>query len=180
MTDLELLDEHDEIVPQGFTVDSLETAEWAMRKKGEAQAEVDRFTAAAEKIKADKCAQIDERLAEILKPHYQTLETMTDFLRPWGTVEVAKANGKKSVKLLSGVVGFRKSPDSLEVEDEEKATAWLKAHGHADCVRMKETVKKDETKKFIKDKGEVPDACELKKGREEFYAEPIVPALESK
>jgi phage host-nuclease inhibitor protein Gam len=174
MSSLEVFKEEDVLVPEGFVVDCLDKAEWCLRTKGHAEDEIIRFTSMATRLKSEYAAQIDERLAEILAPHLRTLEDMTSFLKPWSNVEVAKLHDdKKSVKLLSGTVGFRTEPKSLEVEDEEKATAWLEANGHADCVRVKKEVKKNETKQLIEEKGELPNSCKLTGGGEIFYAKPF-------
>lgn len=176
MNELET-NEPEEVVPQGFTVDSLEKAEWALSKIGEADAEVDRFSKMAAKLKADYCARIDTRLAQITKPHTATRERMIELVRPWADVEVAKANGKKSVKLLSGTVGYRQAPASLVVTDEEAAVMWLKNHA-AGCIRTKEEINKSFTKKFIEENGEVPDGVELRAGDIRFYVDPLPPLLE--
>jgi phage host-nuclease inhibitor protein Gam len=178
MSSLEVFKEEDAPVPEGFVVDSLSKAEWCLRTKGRAEDEIARFSAMAVQLIEEETYRINMRLAEICAPHLRTLEDMTAFVRPWAEVEIAKAHGKKSVKLLSGRVGFRTEAKSLEVEDEEKATAWLEANGHADCVRVKKTVKKDETKKLIEDKGELPDACKMAGGGQVFYAKPLHEQLE--
>ena len=134
----------------------------------------------ANKLKADFAAKIDTRLSEIVKPHVQTCEVMTDFLRPWADVEIAKANGKRSVKLLSGTVGYRQNPARLEVTNEATAVAWLKEHHGENLIRVKEEVKKTETKKFIEAVGELPDGVELKAGEVRFYAEPLPEQIERK
>jgi phage host-nuclease inhibitor protein Gam len=178
MSSLEVFREEEAQAPEGFICDSLSKAEWCLKTKGRAEEEIERFTAMAKQLIEEETYRINMRLAEIIKPHLRTLEDMTTFLRPWSEVEIAKAHGKKSVKLLSGTVGFRKEPKSLEVEDEEKAVVWLEANGHADCVRVRKTVKKDETKKLIEDKGELPDSCKLMGGGEVFYAKPLHELLE--
>lgn len=180
MSDLEVFATKDGEVQEGFVVDSLDKAEWCLRTKGRAEDEIARFTAMATKLKSEYAYKIDKRLEEILAPHLRTLEDMTALVRPWSEVEIAKAHGKKSVKLLSGEVSFRTQPKSLEVTDEAKAVAWLEANGHADCVRVKKEVKKDETKKLIEEKGELPESCTLKGGGEVFYAKPLHELLESK
>ena len=176
MSDLDLIGDRDEVAPVGFVVDNLEKADWALRKIGGAQAEVDKIERYAMALKQ----RIDERVASILKPHLATIDAMTTFIRPWADVEIAKSNGKKSVKLISGTVGFRQAPASLVVNDEAAAIGWLQGHGKDELVRVKYEVNKTAVKKLIESSGEVPDGCEMKQGEIRFYAEPLVPALESK
>lgn len=174
--EIDLLGEQDEPVPHGFVVDTMDKADWALRTMGRAQAEIDRIETTAAALKA----RIDERLELVTKGQRNTIAAMEAFLRPWADVEVAKANGKRSVKLLSGTVGYRQSPASLDVQDEIAAVAWLKANGHTDMVRVKEEVQKAPVKKLIETAGELPDGVMLRPGAQHFYAEPVVPALESK
>lgn len=180
MSDMEVFATKNDEVAENFKVDTLEKAEWCMRTKGKSQAEIDRFTEMAAHLKAEYCEQIDERLAEITSPHLKTLENMTSLLRPWSEVEIAKQGKARSYKLLSGTVGFRQAPDSLEVKDEAAALLWIKQHDIQGCIRVKEEVKKTETKKFIESTGEVPDGCALRPGEIRFYADPLPPLLEKK
>jgi phage host-nuclease inhibitor protein Gam len=178
MNELETREEQEEPIPQGFMVDSLEKAEWCLSKIGAADVEVNRFSEMAAKLKAGYCARIDARLDQITRPHLATKERMVELVRPWADVEVAKANGRKSVKLLSGTVGYRQSPASLVVTDEGAAILWLKNNDEESCIRIKEEVSKKAVKELIEERGELPDGCELKQGEIRFYAEPLPPLLE--
>lgn len=158
-----------------FKIDSLSKAEWALSKIGRADAEIERFT----KMAAGMKERIDARLAEICKHHHATKESMVFLLRPWADLELARAGSRKSVKLLSGTVGFRQAPASLVVTDEAEAVKWLKEHA-PECVRTKEEVKKTECKKRIQETGEMPAGTEWKPGEVSFYAEPLPALLEGR
>jgi len=154
---------------ENFVIDTLEKAEWALRKKGTAQGEIERMETYAVYL----TNRIMQRLEQITKVHRDTVDTMDALLRPWANVEIAKASGRKSVKLLAGTLGFRSSVPSLLVTDEVAAVKWLKKHKLKAMVRVKEEVKKAEVKKLIEEKGEIPDGVELKPGETRFYAEPL-------
>jgi len=173
MDELTFCGEEEKEVEQGFTIDSLQKAEWAMSKIGRAETEIYRFTLMADTMKE----RINARLEVILKKHLGTIETMEILLRPWADVEIAKAGKAKSMKLLNGTVGYRTAPNHLKVNDEVAAVAWLKDHA-AGCVRVKEEVKKTETEKFIEENGEMPAGVELIPGKITFYAKPLPLLLE--
>jgi len=141
--------------PQNFQVDTLEKAEWAIRKIARAEARIQAFIALAEKRKAE----IDERLKEVTRADRLAVDQLGQLIRPWGEVEIAKAGKKKSMKLLGGEIGFR-TTQHLEVIDEAAALASLE-NGHPECIRVKREVDKTATTKLIKEKGEVPDGVEL-------------------
>jgi len=149
---------------EGFIINSLDTAEWCLRKISRAEARIQERNDCAAKIKAE----IDARLEAINAKDLDTVAYLGSLLRPWAEVEIAKAGKAKSVKLLAGEVGFRKAPDSLEVTDEAAALAWLKEH-YPQGVRTVESVDKKKVKEAIEFNGEVPDGCELRRGDIKFY-----------
>ncbi|MBZ5672296.1 MAG: host-nuclease inhibitor Gam family protein [Acidobacteriia bacterium] len=162
---------------EGFIIDSQERAEWAVRKIARAEARIAVRAAVATKL----ISEIALRLDAITKADKQTVEYLTSLLEPYGAVEIAKQGKRKSLKLLGGEIGFRQSPESLVVTDEAAAVAWLKAiPGARDCIRVKEEVRKTETKQFIHDSGEVPDGCELRQGETRFYVKAGPEAIEGK
>jgi phage host-nuclease inhibitor protein Gam len=174
-SDIEFFGEEEKQVEQGFVIDSLEKAEWAISKIVQADVQIDRFTVMAETLKA----RIEARLAEIVKNHHVTKDAMISMLRPWAEVEIAKQGKARSMKLLGGTVGFRQAPSRLEVMDEAAALKYFHdRQGAQDCIRVKEEVSKTAAKKLIEQTGEIPDGCELKSGEVSFYAEPLPPLLE--
>ncbi len=176
MSDMELFEEEEKPLAQDFKVDSLEKADWAMRKIGRAEAEIDRFTELAKDMKA----RIDARLALITGHHQKTIEAMSYLLRPWAEVEIARSGKARSFKLISGVVGFRQSPERLEVEDADSVISWLESNHREDCIRLKKEVDKTQVKDLIKETGQLPDGCSLKQGDITFFAKPEPPMLEKK
>ena len=175
MTDMDFFAD-DAPAKEGFTVDSLEAAEWCLTKIGRAETEITRFETMAASLKA----RIDARLEEITKRHRDTCEHMTTLIRPWAELEIAKQGKVKSMKLLSGTVGFRQAPSSLVVTNETDAVMWLENETLTDCVRVKKEVVKSAVKKVIEEKGIIPDGCELKAGEVRFYVEPLPPLLEGR
>ena len=78
-------------------------------------------------------------------------------------------SGKKSVKLLTGTLAFRKVSESLEVVDEAALMSWAQG----DCpeaykVKMVETIDKKVVKEHWKKTGEIPPGCDIKPESESF------------
>jgi len=72
----------------------------------------------------------------------------------------------RSVSLLAGKVGFRKSPASVEIVDADAALVWAKTN----CEdAIKESILKTPIKKYIEETGEVPTGVEYLLGEDKFY-----------
>jgi phage host-nuclease inhibitor protein Gam len=162
-------EESDEATPQGFVVDSIEKAEWAMAKKARALTEI----AEREEYAKARKAHIDERTAAITAPLHRTCETMDALLLPWIERRIAEDGKRKSVPLINGVAGFRQAPEHLEVMDAVTAVAHLEEMGHAECIRVKKEVDKTATRKLIEDTGLYVEGTAIVPGERKFYAEPI-------
>ena len=167
MSNIELIE--DDLFPmpeangEGFHIDSVEKAEWALSKIASAEKRIlDR------EMMADALIyRIKERLGDITKQDRDTVENMKAMLHPWAEVEIAKQGKTKHVKLLGGEVGFRQSPARLEVIDTDAALSSLPES----CIRIKKEVDKTATKKLIETTGELPDGVELVPGEVRFYVE---------
>ena len=146
---------------EGFVVDTVDKANWAMAKLARAEKNMLRREVAAAAYKA----KIDAWVADANKDDKETAARMTEYLKPYAEREIAK--GKvKHVKLVGGQVGFRTNPDRLEVRDEAKALAVLPES----CIRVKREVNKVAVKELIQQKGEIPDGVELVSGEVSWYA----------
>jgi len=150
-------------VQEGFVLDSLEKANWAMGKIVAAEKGMSERTALANTY----AARITAWLTEANKSDLGTANHMRGLLAPWvaKTLEGGKA---RSVKLLGGVAGYRTSPDTLEVVDETLALAILQSE-YPRFVRVKESVDKVALKAHMKATGECFEGIELKAGETAFY-----------
>lgn len=162
--DLDLFE--DDTTREPFKIDSLELADWAIRKISRAESEITRLELLADSMKKT----IDERLSKLKASHVRTIESMTILLEPWANIEIAKQGGKKkSYPLISGRVGFRQSPQSIEIIDEAKAVADVEAKRVPNGI--KKTVSKTAVKEYIKQTGVTPEGVELKIGEVKFYVD---------
>lgn len=169
MSDVQTIDEDlfpEEAEPRGFSIDTLEKAEWALDKIGKAENRIQRFT----ELVAKRKTEMDARLAEVTKPDRETVSRMGEMIRPWAELEIAKAGKRKSMQLMGGEVGFRQSPARLEVDDPDAAVVALEAE-HPECVRVKKEVAKTEVKKLIESTGMMPAGVRLVAGEIRFYIE---------
>ncbi len=171
--DLLSVDDDEEPVAAGFSIDTMDKADWALRKIGRAERNIAQMEHLASALKA----KIDARLAEIRKPYDRTVAAMTELLRPWADREMAEL-GIRSVKLISGKLAFRQNPAHLEVADEDAAIAWLQANNHSNAVRIKASVEKNVVKEIIKTSGEIPAGMELVAGDVRFVVEAERPLIE--
>jgi phage host-nuclease inhibitor protein Gam len=151
---------------QQFAVVDYGSANWAASTAMEATGKIAELQAKAKEFHA----KIEAWLAAAVKEYENTVGYMKLLTEPFAKEEL-KDSKVRSIVLPSARIGFRKS-NSLEVSDEVAAVKWLKEHGKDDCVRIKEEVKKDETKAFIKATGEIPDGCTPHSG-DTFYIEPV-------
>ena len=146
MTDLEEKLQEFEKQDEKFTVNSLGSANWCLKKIKVAE---DKKTELKQFI-ADEKAKLDLFLAEAVKEHDDKIEYFSYLLEPY-IAETLKDEKKKSVKLPGGVVGFRASQPKIE-RDEEKLLAWVKAN-KASFVKVSENVNWSELKTELKFEG---------------------------
>ena len=91
-------------------------------------------------------------IRELMPPDQQTFE---------------KAYGQKSRALPFGVVGYRKSPDTIEVFDEARALEWARLHKLE--IKVKESVSKTDLKRAIQHTEDPPDGFQLVPGTSELF-----------
>ena len=151
-------------VSQDFAVRDLQSADWCMAKALSAQKRINELEAYAEAAIAAARARIEKETSR----YRRTVQTMEAFLEPWVRERLA-GEKRKSMYLLSGRVGFRKSQPSLLVKDEAAAVADLKKLELADLIRTKEEVDKEKVKAAVKAGKPLPEGCELVDGQEKFY-----------
>jgi phage host-nuclease inhibitor protein Gam len=175
MNDIDFF-EDDETKPadEHFRIETLDQAEWAMRKIERARKEIARFDEAAQKV-IDK---IKARVETLAQTHKHTIESMTTLLEPWVSLEIAKQGKKRSYNMIGGTAGYRSNPNSIEVTDEAAAIQWLETHWAAGCIVTKKVVVKKAVHDLIKANGEIPDGIEVKPGETKFYVNTDVDLIE--
>jgi phage host-nuclease inhibitor protein Gam len=164
----EFLDEADGVtqeVSTDFAVTDLASADWCLRKVESAER---RIQQRRDFVTAYR-AKLDAWLESANTADFRTTERMAELLQPWAEQEVAKSGGRQSISLPTGTVGFRRSPDALEVTDNERACLELDATGLQICTRVKIEVDKRALMAHIKNGGALPVGVELRQGERRFY-----------
>ena len=119
---------------------------------------------------------------------------------------LAKETKKRSVKLLTGTVGYRSTADKLEIEDQGKALLWarrnliesqgvtgligaldkekaiaalVESRGAAFTLFLATKLNLGPLTEHFKTTGEVPGGCVLVDGGDKFYAKPVQSKLET-
>lgn len=167
----------DSLAPEGqppaergeWQIDSYRSAEWAVATADYALAQLAKIDAALE----EAIRRFRDGAAKARAPHERTIEFMSHALEPWVRKEL---DGKRKSMIVAGKrLGFRKSPDSLEIVDEEAAKAWAKEHlPEAVQIVTTEKLLKAPLKEVLTKQGIVPDGVRLNQGEERFYKEDAV------
>lgn len=145
-------------VPQGFAVRDAASANWVIRKVVEARRYAERVQtwAAAELRRA-------QREEEFFLRRYGTE------LEAWARRQIEiQHDGRKSVSLPAGVMGFRIEQARLDLTDESALLAWCKTHLPA-AIKTVESIMKTTVTEHIKTTGECPSGAEIGGGGEKFY-----------
>ena len=144
--------------PEGFSVHDANSANWLVRKINEARAyarHVEQW-AAAELRRAQREEQF------LLHRYGHQLEK-------WAQSQInQRHDGRKSVFLPAGCIGFRTAPASLAVQDEKTLLSWCK-NNLSDAVKIQETVLRGVVLDHLRATGEVADGAEVCGGEERFY-----------
>lgn len=122
-----------EAVTEAFVVDSIDKAEWALKKIAEHKAACQRISdfAAAEIDKIKAWAQEQAQSHEDDVKYFETL------LQPFAAEEL-KGKKTKTVKLPSGKMSFKKT--TTYERDENVLLQFVKDSGMVDYVKTKESV----------------------------------------
>lgn len=153
---------HDEPEKQRFEVKDLDTANWAVGKMLSAETRIQQYKALADDYKR----KIDSWLEKATKDDKATIEFFESEIRPFVEREIAGTK-KQSMKLLGATVGFRKTPPSVKVEDEDAAVAYCETFA-PELVRVKKSIDKTGVKKRL-EAGEVFEGVEIEAGSIRFY-----------
>jgi len=157
--------------------------EWMLRKKGE----LDMMEAAVNQRHEEILKQIESRRKNLDFCYGDTFRQESQ--------KMLEANTKgKSIKLHTGTIGYRTSPEKIEVTDQHQVDMWaisnmeidkLREHAKLDIKLIKDElpgsliakafvgISKTALKDHFKATGELPDGCELVEAHDEFYAKPV-------
>lgn len=145
-------------VPEAFSVHDAASANWLVRKIGEARA----YARHVEQWAAAELRRAEREESFLLHRYGHQLEN-------WAKAQIARRHdGRKSIFLPAGAVGFRTAPTALTVRDESSLMAWCKKN-LPDAVKVHESILRSLVLDHVRATGEVVDGAELCGGDERFY-----------
>lgn len=153
---------------EAWQITTLGGADWTisrlidLRREAERADELEREAIERVKTRADRLRERAERGRRFFEGK----------LRSWAEAhrdELLGGGKKKSISLLAGSVGWRKSGGGLRMVDEAKALEWARSQPvEADALRIKESVNVAAVKKAFKATGEVPSGFDVEPEVESF------------
>ena len=139
---------------QSFTIRDAGDASWVVRKIVEARARRERIKDWAKM-----------ELAAVEREEKFFLQRFGDELESW----LQENNeGRKTMRLPDGTLGFRKKRPTIQIEDEDRVLDWCESH-LPDAIRIKRSVLKTPLNEHLQATGELPHGCDLDAGGDEFY-----------
>jgi hypothetical protein len=144
--------------PAQFEIDTLDKANWATKKIARAEEGIQKRNLLAKTY----IERINKWLEESNKHDKATIENMTRLIEPYVTKELI-GRREKNIDLFFARVGFRKSPERIEIEDEAAAIAYCEKE-NPEAVKIEKSI----LKKQLKDADHTPGVS-VCAGENRFY-----------
>lgn len=133
----------------GFTIDNLEKAEWAVRKIARAR----RHLAEAKELAHAEQSRIVEWLADEEHRYQQSVEFLEELLARYHRHVLDDDPKAKTIRLPGGELVARKAPDSLLIDESDERIddtyAWLEANEPAAIVTRRSIDKPTLKRKLV-------------------------------
>lgn len=139
----------DEKITDRFTVDSLEKADWAVRKIAKHQRNIEQI----KELSGKRISEIVEWSAKEIAIEQSSVTFFESLLRPYAELQIKPTDKKRSLKVPSGSFGLKKRQPNFII-DKEKLTAWAKQSAPT-LIKTEDSVKWSELKETLKIKGNV-------------------------
>jgi hypothetical protein len=141
-----------------FSVRDAATANWVIRKITESRAY-------GRKVRA--WAEAEVKRAE--REENQLLHRYGGQLEEFARQQIyLQHDGRKSVSLPAGTIGFRIEPTRLAIDDEQTLIRWCREHLPS-AIRIMQTMLKAPLMEHLKATGECPKGTDIIGGAERFY-----------
>lgn len=125
---------------EGFVIDSMEKAEWALKKIAEHKAECKRIADFAN----EQIAKIQAWADEQAEAHENDVKFFEGLLMPFAAAEL-EGKKTKTIKMPSGKMSFKKA--TTYERDEKALLVFVKETGMQDFVKVEEKLNWNEMKK---------------------------------
>ena len=167
-------DEEDPVVKGAWRIENTGSADWALRRLAECEAEIGEIQAQAEAA----IARVRARAEEL----GQRMANGVGFFR-FKLAEYAERNRgellhgkKKSRDFLHGRIGWRKKAERLTVADSAALEEWLLAQPvESGLYRMRIEADKKALNEFFKREGVIPPGCVVEPESESLTIEAVAP-----
>jgi len=162
----------------GFTIDNLNKASWAVAKILEAEARIAQRAGLAKEFKS----RIDTWLESASKQDEDSISYLSFLLEPYVKNETSKLHNSKTLSLPTGTASFRKLPDRLDITDPTVALSYCEAE-HPEAVIVKKELDKSILKDLILKQAEPIPGIEAELGMDKLYVKPLklqTPAIKEK
>lgn len=147
MDDMKDIDLYEgEVDKKTWSVTDIESADFAVGKVLQAQSRMAERKAIADKLHDE----IDRRFEKANKDDHDTIEFMTGCLRPWVQQEIQTLKGR-TVTLLAGKAGLHRTPDRVEIDDEEALIKWAEENA-PELLRVKKSIDKKKLKTLMNER----------------------------
>lgn len=159
-----------------FEINDIHSANWVLKQIARTEEQVRELNDLAN-AEVDK---ILNRVSSIIKPLEHRIKFFEGAygcqLEDWADKTLAGSKSK-SINLIHGKVGFRKSPDMVVLDvDEDVAIEECKLLGLYNCIRVKEDVNKTELKKALQQSAdELANIAHIEPGQNTFYVKAELP-----
>lgn len=171
---LDYADEADPLVKAAWQIENQRSADWALQRIAECEAEAAEIDA-----QADEAIRRIEARREALK---MKAERGAGFFR-FKVADWAERNRatllhrkRKSVDLIHGRIGWRKKAERLIVTDPAALEAWLLTQPvEAALYRMKVAPEMKAIQALYKDSGAIPPGCDVESESETLHIEATAP-----
>jgi phage host-nuclease inhibitor protein Gam len=165
-------DEERAEVREGWRIETLADADWALKRIGELEQEKAEVTA----IEAERVAEIHVRAETLRERVDRGVRFFSAKLREFAEThrdELLKGGKAKSRALIHGSIGWRKKGGGPVVVDKVALERWAMTQPpETGFVRIKSEPAWDSIKQHISNTGEVVPGVELAEESEEFQVKP--------
>lgn len=136
-----LQNEEDENGAESWMIEDDQSAEWALQKIKEAQAEFDKWN----KFYSSMIEKAEQRKK-------RTIDFMTEKLRQYfENVPHKESKTQEKYSLPSGDLVMKKPKSVWEHENDSALLDWVKENGFSDCIKVVERVSWSDVKKRLKE-----------------------------
>lgn len=161
-------DESGHPVREGWRVENLSSADWALSRIADLEEELAENNVVLEQAMArirSRTEKLNEQITKGITFFRSALAAYAHEHRD----ALLKGGKKKSRSLLHGSIGWKQAGGDLKVQDRDALLVWARTQPvEKEFVRIKEEPAVDAVKRHFKLTGEVPPGCEVEPEREDF------------